>query len=92
MFNLHAYDRNLPHVKLGHQNRIYSNRHERAPRAAAATVETTALENFQLYVGLTVFKTYTPFFTISSNCKSVFLFSDFNAKKNNHVIFIHLEY
>ena len=61
MFNLHAYDRNLPHVKLGHQNRIYSNRHERAPRAAATTVETTALENFQLYVGLTVFKTYTPF-------------------------------
>ena len=55
--------KNLPHVKLGHQNRIYSNRHERAPRAAAAaTVETTAvLENFQLYVGLTVFKTYTPF-------------------------------
>ena len=35
--------KNLPHVKLGHQNRIYSNRHERAPRAAAAaTVETTA--------------------------------------------------
>ena len=72
MFNLHAYDRNLPHVKLGHQNRIYSNRHERAPRAAA-TVETTALENFQLYVGLTVFKTYTPFSPFHQTVKVCFL-------------------
>ena len=70
--------------KLGHQNRIYSNRHERAPRAAAAaaTVETTAvLENFQLYVGLTVFKTYTPFSPDFIKTVKVCFFSDFNGSQ-----------